>query len=54
VHHGSATAILAQRVITMHAAHDRHPERFVWGAPRLPKAVHVNPTQAQQLVLNTL
>jgi putative transposase len=57
VHHGTAPAILAQRIITMHAAHQRHPERFVRGTPRLPrlpKAVHINPTEAQQLVLKTL
>lgn len=57
VHHGAAPAMLAQRIITMQAAHQRHPERFVRGTPRLPslpKAVHINPTEAQQLVLKTL
>jgi putative transposase len=57
VHHGTATAILAQRIVTMHAAHHRHPERFVRGSPRLPSlptAVHINPTEAHQLVLKTL
>lgn len=46
VHHGQASAQLAQRTQTLVTAYAAHPERFVRGAPRptsLPTAVWINP-----------
>jgi putative transposase len=46
VHHGRATAILAERQAVLRRAFDAHPERFVNGAPTvplLPEAVWINP-----------
>ncbi len=46
VHHGRATAVLAQRQRTLELACAAHPERFVRGIPKpspLPKAVWINP-----------
>ena len=45
VHHGQATAKLAQRQRTLEAAWAKHPERFVRGQPKagaLPEAVRIN------------
>jgi len=36
VHHGDPAAVLAQRQAAMDGAYQRHPERFVRGAPRVP------------------
>ncbi len=46
VHHGHAQALLQRRHQTMMDAYQRHPERFVRGAPKpdtLPPAVYINP-----------
>ena len=46
VHCGSAPHVLEQRQHVLHAAYDRHPERFVRGLPtvaELPAAVWINP-----------
>lgn len=45
VHHGLASEIIAQRQVVLTEAYDRHPERFVNGAPKhplLPSAVYIN------------
>lgn len=45
VHYGYTDGVLAARRATLAAAHARHPERFVKGAPRLPmppSAVTIN------------
>ena len=54
VHHGTAPAILAQRDVTLHAAYQQHPERFVNGAPKLstlPTDVCINRADAQTVVI---
>lgn len=46
VHFGQAPELIAQRQLTLDAAYERHPERFVHGAPTpptLPTAVWINP-----------
>lgn len=46
VHRGTASAIIAARQVALDAAYQRHPERFVHGAPRhraVPAAVWINP-----------
>jgi putative transposase len=46
VHHGLASAVLAERKRTLEAAWITHPERFVRGIPKpspLPEAVWINP-----------
>jgi putative transposase len=46
VHHGRASAIIAARQRTLDAAYQRHPERFVRGAPvhpHVPPAAWINP-----------
>jgi len=46
VHFGRAPRVLEQRQQVLHAAYDRHPERFVHGLPtvaELPAAVWINP-----------
>ena len=46
VHFGQAPDIIAQRQLTLDAAYERHPQRFVRGAPKpptLPTAVWINP-----------
>ena len=54
VHHGAAPAILAQRDVTLRAAYQHHPERFVHGAPKsstLPTEVCINCAEEQAVVL---
>jgi putative transposase len=54
VFHGHAPTHLAQRDVTMRAAYQQHPERFVHGAPKpttLPKAVYINRAEAHTLVV---
>jgi putative transposase len=50
VHRGTGAAIIAARQVALDAAYQRHPERFVRGAPRhpaVPDAVWINqPTAA--------
>lgn len=46
VHYGRAPAVLAVRELTLTAAYELHPERFVQHPPRpltLPAAVYINP-----------
>jgi putative transposase len=46
VHYGQAAFLTAQRQVTLHAAYEAHPERFVKGLPQppeLPDAVWLNP-----------
>jgi putative transposase len=46
VHHGRAPAIIAARQRTLDAAYERHPERFVRGAPvhpTVPSVAWINP-----------
>jgi len=46
VHHGLAAKLTAERQVTLSAAYEQHPERFVKGppaAPQLPQAVWINP-----------
>jgi transposase InsO family protein len=53
VHHGRSEAIVAARQRALDAAYERHPERFVRGAPQHPRpapAVWINPP-ATALVL---
>ena len=48
LHYGRATEILDARKVTLKAAWQQHPERFVNGVPvpgELPKAVWINPPQ---------
>jgi putative transposase len=50
VHYGQAEQVLAQRQITLTAAYQAHPERFVGKAPTplpLPEAVWINPPTRQ-------
>ncbi len=61
VHYGYTEAVLQSRRATLAAAHARHPERFVRGAPRLPlppSAVTINspippPKEAPKPVIST-
>lgn len=49
VHYGRATALTAQRQVTLQAAYEQHPERFVKGLPKppaLPTAVWINPPRS--------
>ena len=49
VHHGQATRILEARALTLQAAYEAHPERFVRRPPQplqLPAAVWINPPGA--------
>jgi len=51
VHYGQATALTAQRQVTLQAAYEAHPERFVKGLPQppqLPEAVWINPPDSQK------
>lgn len=51
VFHGTATAVLDQRYVTMTRAYAQHPERFVSGAPIrqiLPPVVTINPIAEDQ------
>lgn len=51
VHCGQAPEILAKRQVTLAAAYQRHPERFVHGLPQplpLPAAVWINPPTTVQ------
>lgn len=46
VHYGRDQAVLQQRQQVLHAAYEKHPERFVKGLPKpqsLPDAVWINP-----------
>lgn len=46
VHFGHAAQVTQQRTRVLHAAYERHPERFVKGVPQpplLPEAVWINP-----------
>lgn len=46
VHYGQAAALTEQRRVTLQAAYEAHPERFVKGLPQppeLPEAVWINP-----------
>jgi putative transposase len=50
VHYGLAAALTGQRQVTLAAAFEEHPERFVKGLPTLPKlqtAVWINPPLAK-------
>jgi len=58
VHFGKAAHVLEQRQRVLHAAYEKHPERFVRGLPRvnaLPEAVWINApeTSGAALVLET-
>jgi putative transposase len=47
VHYGLAAELTVQRQVTLQAAYEKHPERFVKGLPAPPKlqtAVWINPT----------
>jgi putative transposase len=49
VHYGRAAAVIAQRELVLRQAYERHPARFVKGAPvhpALPTAVWINPPKA--------
>ncbi len=49
VHYGRATALTAQRQVTLQAAYEQHSERFVKGLPKpptLPAAVWINPPKS--------
>ena len=49
VHYGQAAALTAQRQVTLQAAYDAHPERFVNGIPhppQLPQKVWINPPRS--------
>ena len=53
VHHGLATAVIAQRQLVLDAASAAHPERFVRGAPRhplVPSTVWINPPSNAMLL----
>jgi len=53
VHFGSAPRVLEQRQQVLHAAYDRHPERFVGGLPTVaapPAAVWINPPSDRSVV----
>ncbi len=46
VHYGLAAQLTVERQVTLQAAYEKHPERFVNGqpiAPKLPTAVWINP-----------
>jgi putative transposase len=50
VHHGTATALTAQRAITLDAAFAAHPTRFKGVAPKppaLPAAAWINPPKKE-------
>jgi putative transposase len=61
VHYGYSESVLQARRATLAAAHARHPERFVKGAPRLPmppSAVTINspippPKEAPKPIIST-
>ena len=49
VHYGRAKALTAQRQVTLQAAYEHHPERFVKGLPKPPAlhtAVWINPPKS--------
>ena len=49
VHYGQAAALTAQRQVTLQAAYNAHPERFVNGVPRppqVPQVVWINPPRS--------
>ena len=51
VHYGQAAALTAQRQVTLKAAYEVHPERFVKGLPKPPKVpteVWINPPQSDE------
>lgn len=51
VHYGRAAALTAQRQVTLCAAYEAHPERFVKGLPQpptLPDAVWINPPVSEE------
>ena len=51
VHYGQAVALTAQRQVTLKAAYEVHPERFVKGPPKPPKVpteVWINPPQSDE------
>lgn len=51
VHYGRAAALTAQRQVTLCAAYEAHPERFVKGLPQplaLPEAVWINPPVSEE------
>lgn len=52
VHSGQGAKVLQARQLTLQAAYERHPERFVRGAPQpepLPRAVWINPPKQEML-----
>jgi putative transposase len=56
VHYGRAQEKLAQRQLVLERAYSAHPERFVKGAPTMPKlatAVWINPPPITDTVANT-
>ncbi len=54
VHHGTATAVRAQRVVTLDAAYAAHPDRFRARPvpPRLPTAAWINQPSREALIQN--
>jgi putative transposase len=53
VHDGLAAELTGQRQVTLQAAYEKNPERFVKGtpvAPKLPTAVWINPPPAKDMV----
>jgi putative transposase len=51
IHYGRAAALTAQRQVTLQAAYEQHPERFVKGLPKppaVPTAVWINPPQSDE------
>jgi putative transposase len=49
VHYGQAATLTAQREVTLQAAYEQHPERFVKGLPKppaVPTAVWINPPRS--------
>jgi len=49
VHYGQAATLTSQRKVTLHAAYEQHPERFVKGLPKppaVPTAVWINPPRS--------
>jgi putative transposase len=51
VHYGLAAELTGQRQVTLQAAYEKHPERFVKGLPAPPKpptAVWINPPLAKE------
>ena len=52
VHYGLAAELTQQRSLTLQAAYDQHPERFVKGLPsppKLPTAVWINPPPDREI-----